>query len=58
MKTVMGKLISKEQSALLKGRSILDGMLIANKTIDFLKRTKRKGLFFKVDFEEAYDSVE
>ncbi|KAJ9565840.1 hypothetical protein OSB04_001806 [Centaurea solstitialis] len=57
MKTVMGKIISNEQSAFIKGRSILDGVLVANETVAYLKRSKRKGLIFKVDFEKAYDSV-
>ncbi|KAJ9556730.1 LOW QUALITY PROTEIN: hypothetical protein OSB04_011344 [Centaurea solstitialis] len=42
----------------LFGRSILDGILIANETIDFLKRSRKKGLTFKVDFKKAYDSVD
>ncbi|KAJ9560947.1 hypothetical protein OSB04_006107 [Centaurea solstitialis] len=58
LKRVLGKLISGEQSAFLKGRSILDGVLIVNETIDFLKRSKKKSLIFKVDFEKAYDTVE
>ncbi|GKE54423.1 reverse transcriptase domain, reverse transcriptase zinc-binding domain protein [Tanacetum coccineum] len=41
----------------LIGRFILDGVLIANETVDFLKKTKRKCLVFKVDFEKAYDSI-
>ena len=36
----------------------MDGVLVANETIDFLKRSKKRGLIFKVDFEKAYDSVE
>lgn len=58
MKTVMGRLISVEQSAFIKGRSILDGILIANETVEFLRKSKKKGLIFKVDFEKAYDTVE
>ncbi|KAJ9556535.1 hypothetical protein OSB04_011149 [Centaurea solstitialis] len=54
----IGKLISVEQSAFIKGRSILDGVLVANEVVDFLKRKNKKGLIFKVDFEKAYDSVE
>ena len=58
LKLVLGKLISKEQSAFLRGRSILDGVLVANETIELLKRSKKKGLIFKVDVEKAYDTVE
>lgn len=42
----------------IKGRYILDGVLVANETVEFLKKSKKKGLIFKVDFEKAYDSVE
>ncbi|KAJ9562049.1 hypothetical protein OSB04_007209 [Centaurea solstitialis] len=58
LKKVIGSIISNVQSAFIKGRSILDGVLIANETTSFLKRNKRKGMVFKVDFEKAYDTVE
>ncbi|XP_071715003.1 uncharacterized protein [Rutidosis leptorrhynchoides] len=46
-----------EQSAFIKGRFILDGALIVNETIDYLKGAKEKGLLFKVDFEKAFDCL-
>ncbi|GKD38647.1 reverse transcriptase domain, reverse transcriptase zinc-binding domain protein, partial [Tanacetum coccineum] len=36
---------------------ILDGILIANETMEYLKRKKKRGLIYKVDFEKAYDSI-
>ena len=58
IKLVIGKLVSEGgQNAFIGGRCILDGILIANKTVDFLKKNKSKGLIFKVDFEKAYDSI-
>ncbi|KAJ9562034.1 hypothetical protein OSB04_007194 [Centaurea solstitialis] len=57
MKSVLVNVISNVQSAFLKGRSILDGILVANETISYLKSSRKKGLIFKVDFEKAYDSV-
>ncbi|GJR69622.1 transposon TX1 [Tanacetum coccineum] len=36
---------------------ILDGILIANETMKYLKRKKKRGLIFKVDFENANDSI-
>ncbi|KAJ9553481.1 hypothetical protein OSB04_017526 [Centaurea solstitialis] len=58
LKGLMGKINNNTQSAFIKDRFILDGVLIVNEVIDFLKRKKKKGLIFKVDFEKAYDSVE
>ncbi|KAJ9538624.1 hypothetical protein OSB04_031357 [Centaurea solstitialis] len=58
LKRVIGSVISDVQSAFIIGRSILDGILIANETVSFLKNSKRKGMIFKVDFEKAYDTVD
>ncbi|GJS87001.1 putative reverse transcriptase domain-containing protein [Tanacetum coccineum] len=44
--------------AFIKGRYILDGVLIANETVEFVKSKKRKSLVFKVDFKKAYDCIE
>ncbi|KAJ0501178.1 putative RNA-directed DNA polymerase [Helianthus annuus] len=57
LKGVMGKLISEQQSAFLAGRSITDGPLILREVLSWLKSTKRSGMFFKVDINKAYDSV-
>nr|KYP62677.1 Transposon TX1 uncharacterized [Cajanus cajan] len=51
MKKVVGKVISESQSAFLKGRLILDSVLIANEILE------KQCLMLKVDFEKAYDSV-
>jgi hypothetical protein len=57
LKQVLGKLISKVQSAFVPNRQILDGVLVINELLDLAKRRKDKCLFFKVDFERAYDTV-
>lgn len=36
----------------------MDGVLIANETIDLVKKRKGQCLFLKIDFEKAYDSVD
>ncbi|KAJ0623416.1 putative RNA-directed DNA polymerase [Helianthus annuus] len=57
LKGVLGKLISEQQSAFLAGRNIMDGPLVLNEVLSWAKKTKRKGLYFKVDINKAYDSV-
>ncbi|GJX15428.1 putative RNA-directed DNA polymerase, eukaryota, reverse transcriptase zinc-binding domain protein [Tanacetum coccineum] len=34
-----------------------DGVLIANETVGYIKKARKKCLLFKVDFEKAYDSL-
>ncbi|KAJ0533803.1 putative RNA-directed DNA polymerase [Helianthus annuus] len=57
MKDVIQKLISEEQTTFLANRSILDGPLMLNEILAWLKRTKKKGMLFKVDIEKAYDTL-
>ncbi|GAU49947.1 hypothetical protein TSUD_408420 [Trifolium subterraneum] len=57
LSTVMEKLISPNQSAFIKGRQLVDGVVAVNEIIDFARKSKRSCLIFKVDFEKAYDSV-
>ncbi|XP_028076768.1 uncharacterized protein LOC114278826 [Camellia sinensis] len=45
------------QSVFLGGRNILDGVLIANEVVDWWKKSRRKGLILKLDFQKAYDTV-
>ncbi|KAK2397838.1 hypothetical protein QL285_059374 [Trifolium repens] len=54
---VIGALIPNSQSAFIKGRQLVDGVVVVNEVIDFAKKFKRECLIFKVDFEKAYDSV-
>lgn len=57
LKNVLSRIISEEQTAFISDRNILDGPLILNETIAWMKRFKRKGLFLKVDIAKAYDSL-
>ncbi|XP_022014439.1 uncharacterized protein LOC110913930 [Helianthus annuus] len=57
LKGVVGKLISEQQSAFLADRNIMDGPLILNEIMNWLKKFKKKGMFFKIDIHKAYDSV-
>jgi len=41
----------------MKGRGLLESVLITNEVIEEVRRSRRSGVFLKVDFEKAYDSV-
>ncbi|GAU38950.1 hypothetical protein TSUD_363890 [Trifolium subterraneum] len=58
LRLVIGSVISESQSAFVKDRQILDGILIANEAVDEARKTKKELMLFKVDFEKAYDSVD
>jgi len=58
LRQVIGTVLSNTQSAFVKNRQILDGILIANEVVDEARKTKKELLLFKVDFEKAYDSVD
>ncbi|XP_057795400.1 uncharacterized protein LOC131011642 [Salvia miltiorrhiza] len=58
MSTVLSTIISENQSAFLRGRFILDGVIVLNETIEEAKRSGKGRVFFKIDFAKAYDSVE
>ncbi|CAJ2652400.1 unnamed protein product [Trifolium pratense] len=58
LRQVIGSVISESQTAFVKNRQILDGILIANEVVDEARKFKKDLLLFKVDFEKAYDSVD
>lgn len=57
LSTVMDKLTSPNQSTFLKGRLLIDGVVVVNKLTDLAKKSKKSCLILKVDFEKAYYSV-
>lgn len=54
---VMKKLIGEAQSTFIKGRYILDGVVVLNKVIEDAKKSKAKRLLFKVDFAKACHTI-
>jgi len=49
--------IGSNQTGFVKGRNILEGVVVLHEVIHELKRTKRKGIILKIDFDKAYDKV-
>ena len=57
LKEVMAHIVDESQSAFVMNRKILDGVLIANESIRWLKKKRIPGALLKLDFQRAYDSV-
>jgi len=58
IKRVLPSVIGNCQTAFLNGRGMLNSVLIANETVDFLIKEKSKGINGKVDYEKVYDFVD
>ncbi|GAU41069.1 hypothetical protein TSUD_284390 [Trifolium subterraneum] len=58
LRKVVGSVVSEVQSAFVKERQILDGILIANEVVDDARKLHKELLLFKVDFKKVYDSVD
>jgi retron-type reverse transcriptase len=54
---IANRIISPNQTAFIKGRFILDGILALHEIVHELKTKKLGGILLKLDFEKAYDRV-
>lgn len=57
LKRVFKRVIDERKIAFLGGRQLLHNVVVANEVEDDAKRRKKNCLIFKVDFEQAYNSV-
>ena len=57
IKDVLPLVIDDVQSTFLKDRRMLESVLMANEVIEEVRRSRRREVCLKVDFEKAYDSV-
>lgn len=57
LKKVVSYVVGSEQSGFIADRYILEGPLMINEILRWLKKNKSKAMFFKVDFEKACDMV-
>lgn len=55
--SVMGLIISESQTGFIEGRNITDGLITAHSAVSWLKRRRKPGAIFKIDFKKAYDSM-
>lgn len=51
LKKVIGSIVSNSPSTFVPGRQLLDGVLVANKMVDYSIKEKNGCLLFKMDFE-------
>jgi hypothetical protein len=58
LKMVLEKIISKSQNAFIRGRQMLDPILIASECLDSRIRFGKPGVLCKMDLEKAYDHVD
>jgi hypothetical protein len=54
---VAKKIIGTNQTGFIKGRNILEGVVVLHEVLHELHRSKARGLILKIDFEKTYDSL-
>lgn len=57
LKPMLSMLISPEQSGYVKGRKILDGIILTHEIIHSLKNSKQACMILKIDLSKAFDKL-
>jgi hypothetical protein len=57
LENVCHRIIAKEQSAFIKGRYILESVVIAHEVLHSVHKSKQPRVILKLDYEKAYDRV-
>ena len=57
MALVADRLVDTNQSVFIKGRYILESVVVAHETVHSLHSKKAPGCILKLDYEKAYDRV-
>jgi hypothetical protein len=57
LEVVCQKLIASERSAFIKGRFILESVVVAHEVVHSVDRSKELGVILNLDYEKAYDMV-
>jgi len=55
---VVNKIIFPSQLYFIKGRNLVNGVLVVNEVVDLTNKTRCILLVLKVDLEKAYDSMD
>jgi hypothetical protein len=54
---IADNITSESKTAFIKGRNILEGVVILHEVLHELKRTNEQEVLFKIDFEKVYDKI-
>ncbi|TYK29463.1 LINE-1 retrotransposable element ORF2 protein [Cucumis melo var. makuwa] len=57
LKETLPLTVAENQMAFVKGRQIIDAILVANEAIDYWRVKKIKGFVIKLDIEKAFDKL-
>jgi len=57
LQPILPELIIKEQIGFVKGRQIVDGIIVTQEAMNSLKKSRNKGMMIKLDLAKAYEKL-